>query len=525
MANPIIKEDLERVLSIIKTEQFQQSGEIRAQTFEALSILFKQIVESERQEIRLLLAHRLGWPVERVAPTMALPSKVDLRRAVQWAPRSPRRAADETLFPTEGWIGGYLLYAQENESPLAWHFWSAVTLIGAACQRHVYLDRGAYCIWPNYYTILIGPSGSGKTIAINMATDIIERVNFELEQDDDWPEDRRIRLLPQTVTPLMLLSELKTGQVYDTIRGQVMGTRWKSSCGLIANDELTTIMGRTNFHSAKLVQIFTALYQCPDKWKDAAFMRGQLELRDVSLSALFGSAPEWIRDEVSEAMLKGGFINRCIFSNRESGGTPRSKPGINDPIVANALASQLVELVKAPFMGMTMDEDAEKWFDDWYMNLKNAPKVYNINLEDSYTRKPMHVLKLGMILAISRNIHNRVIYRKDLELALALLDQEEKYLPKMFDDFGATPESQREDFVLSIIKRHGTWMSRKEIGRATYKKMTGASSVDRILKSLRKRGALDHTVGKWRQAYYRVAASEASSGVEASSAAPPQKEG
>jgi hypothetical protein len=164
-------------------------------------------------------------------------------------------------------------------------------------------------------------------------------------------------------------------------------------------------------------------------------------------------------------------------------------------------------------MAMTLTDEAENFYNDWYMDFKTGPKPFDINVDNTISRKPTHVLKLAMILAISRDIENRVIHKDDIILAVKILNQEETLYAKMFGEITASPESQREDYVLDIIKRRGIWTSRRDISRLVYRRINGLKALDRTLISLKKRGMIESIKGKQKQTFYRA--------IENSSSEPP----
>ena len=159
----------------------------------------------------------------------------------------------EEIYPRKGFIGQYLNYTQETTAPLAYHFWFAVSLLGAACRRNVYMELG-YRLYPNQYLFIIGDTAEGKGIAFGKATPLVWRANEiiqeEMEEKDkdlgplkggEYPM-RKIAVLTDKPTPQWLVSALvpQDGKVE---RSQAI-FRGLDSVGWLANEEVATWLGK-----------------------------------------------------------------------------------------------------------------------------------------------------------------------------------------------------------------------------------------------------------------------------------------
>jgi hypothetical protein len=128
--------------------------------------------------------HQETEPLQTLDKILRLPGKKSIYRAITvgkgdhptWTPDP-----DETKYPTDGWIGRYLRYARENEANLAFHFWAAMTIVGAIAQRKVYFEMGQFRIYLNSYTILTGNSSSGKSTASKVAINLLHRFNEHIK--------------------------------------------------------------------------------------------------------------------------------------------------------------------------------------------------------------------------------------------------------------------------------------------------------------------------------------------------------
>src|SRR5262245_54745211 len=91
-----------------------------------------------RRELDQAILVSLGITREQMRVYELLPD-TELLRRLGGGPVKP--AFSEA---PEGWIRDYLTYTQNQESPTEFHFWVAVSVIGACLGRRVTFDKGYY---------------------------------------------------------------------------------------------------------------------------------------------------------------------------------------------------------------------------------------------------------------------------------------------------------------------------------------------------------------------------------------------
>ena len=47
------------------------------------------------------------------------------------------------------WVRAYMEYTLDTESPDNYHFWTAITILGAITKRQVWLDMNMFKVYPN----------------------------------------------------------------------------------------------------------------------------------------------------------------------------------------------------------------------------------------------------------------------------------------------------------------------------------------------------------------------------------------
>jgi len=426
-------------------------------------------------------------------------AKLDLkqvRRALRYVPmRGHTRLEGEELYPTDdSWLGNYLYYVQGNEVPVPWHFWCGVAAVSAACRRNFYLDFNAKYLWANHYVMLIGPTGSKKSTAIDMATDIIARMNRILI-DNSVPPDKTVRVFPRRCTAARFLQVMKSEELNEW-NGHSIVKRFSESTALLAIDELVTLLGKSTYSPGEWIHLLTALYDVQsEEWTSSTVGRGDEVLRSVAITAMFGSTSDWMRSSITDEAFGGGYFGRCIVVPRDDRRRSHSRPAILDPVAAQELATRLSLIAlqdRAEFVG---DTGWWEFFDTWY-DARPDITTSEKKLVGYYSRKPMHLLKLGMILGISEGRDRGGA--DDLRRALKILELEEPHLPVAFGEMTMSKEAALAADVMMALWSMGGAATRNRLFRKVAKKIGTFSDYEKILTSLRHQRTIDVSYDKRR---------------------------
>lgn len=449
--------EAERMIAAVQRPDWALSLDSKLKTVQWVQHYQKLVPKSQFESLVTALCGALGWTRERTARLLLIEAPEQARRALMAQPITLLRLPEEEVYPKTGWIGNYLLYAQNSEVPLGWHFWTAVAMIGASCRRNIYLDRSNSFVWPNHYIILVGRTGLKKTTAITTGLELLQDMNILLERSDHQP----LRLLPEKLTPERFLSLLKSQPLgYTPVSLTKVKERWSDSAGVFTVDELVTLFSKEAFHSGAMVQVLTALYGCPSYWVSGTVGRGEDILRNVSITFLAGTTLEWIRSSMTDDAAHGGFMGRCVIAHRRECLRSFPKPEVLDPIVRQTLAEQLLNLATAENTMMSVRPEAEAMYVDYHEAF--AQKVAeDSRLSGYFARKGHHLWKLAMVLALSQD--RREITPSDLELADSILTTEETTQAEFYSKLGTHAESDRADRVLQVIEAAGGTMLENHI--------------------------------------------------------------
>jgi hypothetical protein len=354
-----------------------------------------------------------------------------------------------------------------------------------------------YRLYPNQYLFIVGDTAEGKGIAFGRATPLVWQANdiiqAEMEEkelglgplkDGAYPM-RKVAVISDKPTPQWLVSALvpKDGKVYRT----EAVFRGLDSVGWLANEEVSSWLGKRGDVYEGCVHIITAFYNCENEWSAGTHTRGAEKLRNMCLTVICGSNLEWINKSVTPDMFAGGFMRRCLFISR-SGALKRkyldAPPPIMDPLQANIMASQMatwmqaeksVEVELGPrTQGLYSSFNREL---DRKINSPGEPRLHYY-----YLGKYNFVMKLAMVLSINRetwhgittkeiteNLASIQMRAEDLELAIQLVEHEEQYLPECFARIGEHAHTNQYRKILNILTTHHSKtsnpMTRQALGK------------------------------------------------------------
>src|SRR5580765_4021110 len=169
----------------------------------------------------------------------------------------------DDLIPKTGFFRDYVEYTSRAEAPLPYHFFSSVVGVAAVCNRRIWVEMGYFNFYPATGVIILGPSGLRKT----SAADIIVKMLQELQ-----------------ITPIYS-EKLTPEALIDSMKGE-------NATGLIYAPEMAVFLNRQKYNEG-LVQLITRFMDCPEEWASGTIMRGKTPLRNVAISVLMCSTPDW----------------------------------------------------------------------------------------------------------------------------------------------------------------------------------------------------------------------------------------
>lgn len=470
---PQTTEQIERhvstLLELTKLVAFRGDLERQALAFEHMGVLWPQLTDSHRINIRARVTEALNITETRFDYLIKATSATDLRIALEWRRVPFERQVDERIYPdhSDGWLGRYLAYAEAGEAHLGWHFWSGLFVLASACRRNFFLVEGHQPLFPNFYVLLEGDSGSGKTTAISRARQLLSQMNTRLMElsETDLLRLPTVGMLPERLTLRAMFDSFAEISGCRRLVGPMRAIEIPAdyeTVGALVCSELSWLMGKGNTDSGQLIVALTTAYD--GRVEDSTHMHGHIVIENLTLSALFGSTMTWLRSNITPEIFQGGFMGaRCLVVPKQQTGRSYPDEPLVDPIQRAALVEHLCWLAHQPPTRMVLSPAADATYKLWYDGFaKEASEDDRIN--GYYRRRKVYIKKLSMLFAISRG-HIPTITGKDMEDALALLRWEEPGMLGCFRQMVCPNEAGHNDWIINIIQKAGGKIMRSDLSR------------------------------------------------------------
>jgi hypothetical protein len=324
------------------------------------------------------------------------------------------------------WISTYLKYTEEQESPTAFHQWTAITILGATLGRRVWINRGYYTIYPNLFTIVVAGSAKCKK---STSTGI------------------GVNLLKNIKKPPMIFSQKMTNEAL--IQALVESSDNGICEGLVYASELSVFMGSEAYKTG-LIPTLTDLYDSPKNWSYRTRGRGVEEMENVTISILAGSTKEWLKASIPQESIGGGFTSRIIFVYQSMPRRANLFPVVNSE--SNILRDKLIEdlnYIRLICGEMKFTDDAKRVASEWYekeLYVQRDPKV-----EGYFARKHDTMFKVAMILSASES-DSLLIEERHIKKALLVMEQNEADLANIMSSVVTEKVGDAIGKVLDMIR-------------------------------------------------------------------------
>jgi hypothetical protein len=342
---------------------------------------------------------------------------------------APQREPFLDICPKRGWLADYLSYTSWSEAPAVFHFFVGCTVLGAAIMRRAWFNKGYYSLYPSHRIILVAPTGKcRKTTALSLGIALLRELDLNIISDKITPEALATALSAVSVT-----------------EGSILAT--KDAQGVLYAPELAVFLGKQKYNEG-LIALLTALFDDPDQWSTQTKGGGKVELRNVCLAFFGASTPDWLITAIPQDAFGGGFMSRLLYVVQED--TPRCFPIPKPTKRPETLLSFLKDLRKTDLGEIGFDsQDSKRFFDLWYAASKrNIPE--DEKMAGYHERKPDHLLKLSMILAISEG--RRAVSIADMTMAGKILLFLEASMLTTFKWLGVRPIGVDQERILRIVK-------------------------------------------------------------------------
>jgi hypothetical protein len=280
------------------------------------------------------------------------------------------------LVTEDSFVGQYMRYMSDVETPEAYDFWCAIWAIGVCCGRTVFVDRPRLPVYLNWYIILAAESGTTrKSTAVRFVEKVVE-------------PSRNNLVINTKVSPEGLVHNLACEST----------TSNHASC-VIAVPELVTLLGKEGYLMG-MPGLLTDLYDCPDHIDGRGKADGlQNGIKDVFISMLSASTPSWLVTAINPQVIEGGFTSRVIFVAADKRKKAIPWP-TKDDMGYGEIRTTLNQITGAAkdIKRLSCGTGGLDTFKKWYVSRISHKDPYRSSFE---AREDDHVLKLAACLSIN----------------------------------------------------------------------------------------------------------------------------
>ena len=336
------------------------------------------------------------------------------------------------------WLLGYRDYASGTECPEIYHLWVGLSCLASAAQRKIFMEHDYFKTHTNMYVVLVGPSGARKTTALRLGKRLLQNTaayGHEVHFSSN-----------ATSTAALIQQFIKLGhEEHQSL------TTFSSELGTLIRSTDTDIVG-----------FLTDIYDCEPGWDKQTIGRGLELIEKPWLNLVGATTPDWMKDNLGKLSIEGGFVRRVLFVYAEEHGLiAEPKMTEKQKKLQKDLTHDLAHIVSLDGKFTYADEEARKFYVDWYENPKRLEVPKDSRLKSYYECKADHVRKIAMLLSLAES-DSLELKKFHIETALNLLGEVETGMQKALSSVGKNPYNTDLDRIADQVITEG---------RITYKKL------------------------------------------------------
>lgn len=357
------------------------------------------------------------------------------------------------MTPEFDFIAEYLRFNSGNECPRNFHIWSGLVCLAAAVHKRVYtlLGEDSYVtLYPNLYIALIGDQGSRKSSAKDYALDLFTEAFPDYPQlSDIQSAEDIIKYMNQDQNKFLIPSKTP---------GETMTVR--PIIGFI--NELNNFLA---IDIVKMVDFLTNIYS-KKRYKSSTIKRGLEDLENPCMNMLACAPTDWIMEKMKGSIVSGGLSRRLVQVYEPDLGPPIARPKRPEGY------AKMWERLKGHLLYASQLSGEFKWepdmaafYDKWYIDIRKSMSQEKL-MAGFQSSLHDQVLKVSMLLTLSRYPCNFTITLDTFKLAIAMLDAIMPNMAKLFANSGRNQLAIPMQRALEMLEQQGGWIPEK-----TYRRM------------------------------------------------------
>jgi hypothetical protein len=338
----------------------------------------------------------------------------------------------------DDWINSFMEFTENSEPPEAFRFWTAVSVLASALQRKCFIQWGSSLIfYPNLYIVLVGPSGVRKGTAMDPGFDLIEDIG-------------KIKVSAQATSLQALIRRIKETNYQDPDLNT--GKMQFHSSMTIFSKEFTVFLG---YHNKELMSSLCDWYDCDRKWAYETIARKKEEIVGVWVNLFGATTPSLIRSSLPLDAIGGGLTSRIIYIYEEKMGKMVLLPmeTENEKKLRKLLLHDLDKITLLSGQFKYTKGFLGLW-SEWRVETEKRPPFYDDRFDGYISRRPNHIMKLSMIMSVSKGSdkNQMTLTTADLQRAIATLEKAELKMQGVFSGLGRSDTADILQRVITYLK-------------------------------------------------------------------------
>lgn len=313
------------------------------------------------------------------------------------------------------WIDSYLEYTEILPSPPLLRKWAAISAIAAAMERRIWVRTMGSDLYPGLYTLLVGPPGVGKGVAIHPVETFLRQV----------PD---LHVGPSDMSAASLIDALNESPRHVIMMGNPPFIEFNSL--IVISREFGVLIPSWE---STLMNNLTDIYDgfMLDQKRRGRDLR--IKIPHPQINLLGACTPGYLNEVMPAGAWDQGFISRTLMIY--SGDRVVRDPFADERLLSgvSGLHSDLQADLKTIGLEngkMSFTESAANTIREWVKG-GCPPAPTHIRLQNYNARRLSHLLKLCMVVSISRS-GDKIITLENYCEALSLLVEAESHMPEVF---------------------------------------------------------------------------------------------
>ena len=343
----------------------------------------------------------------------------------------------------------YFDYVGNSEAPVAYHRWSAISVVGALLGRQYRFPFGHFELYPTQFILLIGGAGSRKSSAIGIAEKLAKAAGYTSFADD--------RLSKEMFLKSMMKEEMPLVEDDDDLADLLDLTFDEPSEKYIVADEFLDFMGMNNL---EFMTMLTKLWDSKDEYRHPKLHGDDVVVTKPTVNILAGSTLTNLTLAFPPEVVGHGFLTRMLIIQADPSGNKITWPKPPDPDAKRDLVTHLKKMKEVVRGVAEVEPAALKILDRMY---KDFVPIDDPRFASYSNRRFSHLLKLCLVLAASRL--STTISVSDALEANTILHYAECRMPKGLGEFGKGRYSSVQTEILDIMQSSHKPLTIPEIWR------------------------------------------------------------